>query len=217
MDASRPCRTFCNWLGRWFRHACPAAGAGTAVWRTAEAAQTNQAAQANQATLTGDLAWAAVLSRPQRHYLHAQLYQRFSGERLPAAIKPGAVGIGVFQPQTRYRHGQLAGLEVVISTPMASSPTGLFSARRSWQDPGCVESRSGARGAALFVLVRTECASMTASPFAPASCPADSLFLQSKTAANFINNGISWRTPPNLPAPEDRPIRFPGPRHSRSG
>ena len=121
-----------------------------------EAAQTNQAAQANQATLTGD--WGGLRSYLARNGITFTLnYTNDFLANVAGGIKPGAVGIGVFQPQLDIDMGKLAGLEVVISTPMASSPTGLFSARRILAIFWRRRIRSGARGAALFVLVRTEC------------------------------------------------------------
>src|SRR5580704_5761791 len=54
-----------------------------------------------------------------------------------------------------------------------------------------VERRSGTDGAALHVLVRAKRSNDLWSVRVGLML-ADSQFLQSKTAANFINNGISW-------------------------
>ena len=188
------------------RFACAALcllGAGNQLGTSARAqAQRSDNAQApGQSYLTGD--WDGVRSDLERLGVTVTLnYTNDFLANVAGGIKTGAVGIGIFQPQFDFDlqkllgwqgdrvhiHGLLTygpsfsaaylGNVLAVSNLEAGSVTRLYAL---WYEHNAPDDRWSVRTGLML---------------------ADSQFVQSNTASNFINNGMSWPTflAANLPA-----------------
>jgi porin len=172
---------------------------GTSAW--AQAQRSDEPAEPAQLTLTGD--WGGLRPSLERKGLVFSLnYTNDFLSNVHGGIGPGTVAIGVFQPQLDIDLQKLLGWKgghfhahglithgpffsqtylgnILAASNLEAGPVArLYSL---WYEQSAFDGRVSAR----FGLMS-----------------ADSLFLQSKTAANFINNGISWPTflAANLPA-----------------
>ena len=128
--------------------------------------RSGEPSEASPPNLTGD--WGGVRSYLERNGITFTLnYTNDFLANIGGGIKPGAIGLGVFQPQLDLDLEKLAGWRGASSTPMASSPTGLFSVRRIsaifW--PCRISKRDPWHGSIRFGTSRTP--SMTACLFAP--------------------------------------------------
>ncbi len=155
-----------------------------------ESAQANQAAQAN---LTGD--WGGLRSYLARNGITFTLnHTNDFLANVAGGIKPGAVGIGVFQPQLDIDMGKLAGLDGGhFHTHGLVTDGPLFSATYLGNILAASNLEAGPV-ARLYSFWYEQSAFNDRFSVRAGLMSADSLFLQSKTAANFINNGISWPT-----------------------
>src|SRR5262245_51109251 len=175
-----------------------AAHCGTPAW--AQYHRSEPAPTSAPSTLTGD--WGGVRSDLERNGVTITLnYTNDFLANVRGGIGPGAVGIGVFQPKLdldlqklmawaggkSHTHGLIThgpffsptylGNILAVSNLEAGPVARLYS---FWYEQD-FNSRLSVRAGLMS---------------------ADSQFLQSRTAANFINNGISWPTflDANLPA-----------------
>jgi len=167
----------------------------------AQVQRSGEPSEVHQPNLTGD--WGGVRSYLERNGITFTLnYTNDFLANVGGGIKPGSIGLGVFQPQLDLDLEKLAGWEggkfhthglithgpffsptylgniLAVSNLEAGPVARLYS---FWDQQNVFNDRLSVRAGLMS---------------------ADSLFLQSKTAANFINNGISWPTflAANLPA-----------------
>jgi porin len=192
---------------RWTRSLASAAfvvigwvnGSGTPAW--AQVQRSGEPPEVPQPNLTGD--WGGLRSYLDSNGITVTLnYTNDFLANVHGGIGPGAVGLGVFQPQLDIDLEKLDGWEgghfhthglithgplfsetylgnILAASNLETGPTArLYS---FWYEQSAFDSRFSVRAGLMS---------------------ADSQFLQSKTAANFINNGISWPTflAANLPA-----------------
>jgi porin len=178
----------------------------------AQAQRSDDKKEPGQTTLSGD--WGGLRPYLERKGIVFTLnYTNDFLANLRGGIGPGAVGIGIFQPQLDVDLQKLVGWQgghfhthglvthgpffsqtylgniLAISNLEAGSVGRLYSL---WYEQSAFDDRLSVR----FGLMS-----------------ADSQFLQSKTASNFINNGISWPTflAANLPASgPEYPLPAPG-------
>jgi porin len=180
----------------WVSACC---GYSRGAW--AQAQRSDEKAEPGQTTLSGD--WGGLRPYLERKGVVFTLnYTNDFLANMRGGIGPGAVGIGVFQPQLdidlqklvswQGGHVHIHGLvthgpffsqtylgNILAVSNLEAGPVGrLYSL---WYEQSAFDDRLSVR----FGLMS-----------------ADSQFLQSKTASNFINNGISWPTflDANLPA-----------------
>ena len=179
--------------------ASPSNVVATKAW--GQAIHSDNPAPSGQTHLTGD--WGGLRSYLARNGITFTLnYTNDFLANVAGGIKPGTVGIGVFQPQLDIDMGKLAGLDgghfhthgLVTDGPLFS-PTYLGNIL-------AVSNLEAGPVARLYSFWYEQSAFNDRFSVRAGLMSADSLFLQSKTAANFINNGISWPTflAGNLPA-----------------
>jgi porin len=192
-----------RWAGTLAVAVLAAAGASghlsTRAWPQAQ--RSDEKNEPGQTTLSGD--WGGL-----RPYLESKglvftlSYTNDFLSNLRGGIGPGTVGIGVFQPQLDLDLQKLVGLQgghvhihgllthgpffsqtylgnILAVSNLEAGPVGrLYSL---WYEHNALDDRLSIRAGLML---------------------ADSQFLQSQTASNFINNGISWPTflAANLPA-----------------
>jgi porin len=176
-----------------------AANFATPTW--AQGHRSEPAPATSPTTLTGD--WGGLRSDLERNGVTITLnYTNDFLANVRGGIGPGAVGIGIFQPQLDldlqklmgwdggkfHTHGLIThgpffsptylGNILAVSNLEAGPVARLYS---FWYEQNAFNDRLSVRAGLMS---------------------ADSQFLQSQTAANFINNGISWPTflAANLPA-----------------
>ncbi|MFY9837336.1 MAG: carbohydrate porin [Xanthobacteraceae bacterium] len=171
----------------------------TIAW--GQAIRSDNPAPAGQSYLTGD--WGGLRSYLESHGITftfsntTDLLANVNG-----GIKTGAVGLGAFQPQLDLDLQKLAGLEgdrVHIHGLVTYGP--LFSANYLGNILAVSNIEAGPM-ARLYAFWYEHNAPDNVWSIRFGLMLADSQFLQSDTAANFINNGISWPTflAANLPA-----------------
>ena len=171
---------------------------GTPAW--AESHRSDDA-KGSQATLTGD--WDGL--RPYLERTGIVLTFEYVNDFLAnvhGGIQRGAVGFGVFQPQVDLDLKKVVGWEGgrihihgLVTHGAAFSPTHLDNILAASN----LEAGSVAR---LYAFWFEQDALNERLSVRAGLMSADSQFVQSKTASNFINNGFSWPTflAANLPA-----------------
>jgi porin len=163
--------------------------------------RSGEPSEVSQPNLTGD--WGGVRSYLERHGVTFTLnYTNDFLANVHGGIKTGAVGIGVFQPALDIDLKKLVGWEggkfhthALITHGPAFSPTYLGNIL-------AVSNLEAGPVARLYSFWYEQSAFNDLLSVRVGLMSGDSQFLQSKTAANFINNGISWPTflAGNLPA-----------------
>jgi porin len=171
----------------------------TSVW--AQAQRSDEPVEFSQPTLTGD--WGGLRSDLERKGVTFTLnYTNDFLANVRGGIGRGAIGIGAFQPQLDLDLGKLVGWDGgrfhthgLITHGSAFSPTYLGNIL-------AVSNLEAGPVARLYSFWYEQNAFNDRLSVRAGLMSADSQFLQSKTAANFINNGISWPTflAANLPA-----------------
>ena len=171
----------------------------TSVW--AQAHRSDEPVEFSQPTLTGD--WGGLRSDLERKGVTFTLnYTNDFLANVRGGIGRGAIGIGAFQPQLDLDLGKLVGWDGgrfhthgLITHGSAFSPTYLGNIL-------AVSNLEAGPVARLYSFWYEQNALNDRLSVRAGLMSADSQFLQSKTAANFINNGISWPTflAANLPA-----------------
>ena len=171
----------------------------TSVW--AQAHRSDEPVEFSQPTLTGD--WGGLRSDLERKGVTFTLnYTNDFLANVRGGIGRGAIGIGAFQPQLDLNLGKLVGWDGgrfhthgLITHGSAFSPTYLGNIL-------AVSNLEAGPVARLYSFWYEQNALNDRLSVRAGLMSADSQFLQSKTAANFINNGISWPTflAANLPA-----------------
>lgn len=171
----------------------------TSVW--AQAQRSDEPVEFSQPTLTGD--WGGLRSDLERRGVTFTLnYTNDFLANVRGGIGRGAIGIGAFQPQLDLDLGKLVGWDGgrfhthgLITHGSAFSPTYLGNIL-------AVSNLEAGPVARLYSFWYEQNAFNDRLSVRAGLMSADSQFLQSKTAANFINNGISWPTflAANLPA-----------------
>ena len=171
----------------------------TSVW--AQAQRSDEPVEFSQPTLTGD--WGGLRSDLERKGVTFTLnYTNDFLANVRGGIGRGAIGIGAFQPQLDLDLGKLVGWDGgrfhthgLITHGSAFSPTYLGNIL-------AVSNLEAGPVARLYSFWCEQNAFNDRLSVRAGLMSADSQFLQSKTAANFINNGISWPTflAANLPA-----------------
>jgi porin len=167
----------------------------------AQAQRSDNAQAPNQSYLTGD--WGGV--RPDLERLGVIVTLNYTNDFLAnvsGGIKSGAVGIGIFQPQIDLDLEKLLGWQgdrVHIHGLLTHGP--FFSA----PDIGNILAVSNLEAgpvARLYAVWYEHNAPEDRWSVRTGLMLADSQFVQSETASNFINNGLSWPTvlAANLPA-----------------
>ena len=185
----------------------------TKAW--AQAQRSDNPAPPGQSYATGD--WGGV-----RSYLEGQgvtftfSYTNDFLANASGGIKTGAAMIGIFQPQVDLDLQKLLGWEgdkihihglITYGPPFSADYLGNILA---------VSNLEAGQVARLYALWYEHNAPNDLWSVRAGLLLGDSQFLQSSTAANFINNGISWPTflAGNLPA--SGPASPASPRHSRA-
>jgi porin len=163
--------------------------------------RSGEPSEVSQPNLTGD--WGGLRSYLERLGITFTLsYTNDFMANVHGGIGSGAVGIGVFQPHVDLDLKKLVGLEGgkvhihgLITHGPFFSPTYLGNIL-------AVSNLEAGPVARLYSLWYEQNAFNDRFSVRVGLMSADSQFLQSKTAANFINNGISWPTflAGNLPA-----------------
>ena len=167
----------------------------------AQVQRSGEPSEVSQPNLTGD--WVGLRSYLERHGITFTLnYTNDFLANVHGGIKSGAVGIGVFQPALDIDLKKLVGLEggkVHIHGLITHGP--FFSATYLGNILAVSNLEAGPV-ARLYSLWYEQSAFNDRLSVRAGLMSADSQFLQSKTASNFINNGISWPTflAGNLPA-----------------
>ncbi|HEY7662257.1 MAG TPA: carbohydrate porin [Xanthobacteraceae bacterium] len=161
----------------------------TAAW--AQAQRSDEPAEPAQTTLTGD--WGGLRPYLERQGLVFTLnYTNDFLSNVRGGIGPGSVVIGAFQPQLDIDLQKLMGWEgghfhthgLITHGPLFSPAyLGNFLA---------VSNLEAGAVARLYSFWFEQSAFNERLSVRAGLMSADSQFLQSKTAANFINNGISW-------------------------
>jgi porin len=164
---------------------------GTPAW--AQAHRADEPVEFSQPTLTGD--WGGLRSHLERNGVTFTLnYTNDFLANVRGGIGRGAVGLGVFQPQLDLDLGKLVGWDggrfhthgLITHGPLFS-PTYLGNILT-------VSNLEAGPVARLYSFWYEQNAFNDLLSVRAGLMSADSQFLQSKTAANFINNGISWPT-----------------------
>jgi porin len=174
-------------------------GPGTKAWGQAQ--RSDNPAPPGQSYLTGD--WGGLRSNLERQGVTVTLnYTSDFLANVSGGIKTGAVGLGAFLPQVDLDLQKLAGWEgghVHVHGLVTDGP--LFSPDYLGNILAVSNLEAGPV-ARLYALWYEHNAPDDRWSVRAGLMLADSQFLQSKTAANFINNGISWPTflAANLPA-----------------
>jgi porin len=173
----------------------------------AQVQRSGEPSEATQANLTGD--WGGLRSYLARNGISFTLnYTNDFLANVAGGIKPGAVGIGVFQSQFDIDMGKLAGLDgghfhthglVTDGPPFSATYLGNILAASNleagpvarlysfWYEQSAFNDRFSVRAGLMS---------------------ADSLFLQSKTAASSTTASAGRHFLPPIFRPADRPIRF---------
>jgi porin len=177
----------------------PAGDLATPAW--AQAQRSDEPKEPAQSTLTGD--WGGL-----RPYLESKgltftlSYTNDFLANVRGGIGPGAIGLGVFQPQLDGDMSKLVGLEGGRFHVHGLVTHGPFFSATYLGNILAVSNLEAGPVARLYSLWYEQNAFNDRFSIRAGLMSADSQFLQSKTASNFINNGISWPTflAANLPA-----------------
>jgi porin len=167
----------------------------------AQAQRSDEPKQPAQPNLSGD--WGGLRSYLEGKGLTFTLpYTNDFLANVRGGIGPGAVGIGVFQPQLDVDLQKLAGLEGGKFHIHGLVTHGPFFSATYLGNILAVSNLEAGPVARLYSLWYEQNAFNDRLSVRAGLMSADSQFLQSKTASNFINNGISWPTflAANLPA-----------------
>jgi len=151
-------------------------------------------------TLTGD--WGGLRSDLERNGVNVTLnYTNDFLANVRGGIGPGAVGIGIFQPQLDFDLQKLAGWEGGKFHTHGLITHGPFFSPTYLGNILAVSNLEAGPVARLYSFWYEQNFKERLS-VRVGLMSADSQFVQSQTAANFINNGISWPTflAANLPA-----------------
>ncbi len=193
-------------IGRWAGSLAVAAlasasstGFSSLAW--AQAQRSDEKAEPGQTTLTGD--WGGLRPYLERKGVVFTLnYTNDFLSNLRGGIGPGSVGIGVFQPQLDIDLQTLLGWEGGHFHTHGLVTHGPFFSQTYLGNILAVSNLEAGPVARLYSLWYEQSAFNDRLSVRFGLMSADSQFLQSKTAANFINNGISWPTflAANLPA-----------------
>ncbi|MGA7426426.1 MAG: carbohydrate porin [Rhodoplanes sp.] len=163
--------------------------------------RSGEPSEASPPNLTGD--WGGVRSYLERNGITFTLnYTNDFLANIGGGIKPGAIGLGVFQPQLDLDLEKLAGWEGGKFHTHGLITHGPFFSPTYLGNILAVSNLEAGPVARLYSFWYQQNAFNDRLSVRAGLMSADSLFLQSKTAANFINNGISWPTflAANLPA-----------------
>lgn len=167
----------------------------------AQVQRSGEPSEVSQPNLTGD--WGGVRSYLERNGITFTLnYTNDFLANVGGGIKPGSVLLGVFQPQLDLDLEKLAGWEGGKFHTHGLITHGPFFSPTYLGNILAVSNLEAGPVARLYSFWYQQSAFNDRLSVRAGLMSADSLFLQSKTAANFINNGISWPTflAANLPA-----------------
>ncbi len=168
---------------------------------SAQAQRSDEAKEPAQSTLTGD--WGGLRPYLERKGLVFTLnYTNDFLSNVRGGIAPGTVGIGAFQPQLDVDLQKLLGWQGGHLHIHGLVTHGPFFSQTYLGNILAVSNLEAGPVARLYSLWYEQNAFNDRLSVRFGLMSADSQFLQSKTAANFINNGISWPTflAANLPA-----------------
>jgi porin len=194
-------------IGKWARTLAVAALAcagsiahvATPVW--AQAQRSDEKTEPGQTNLTGD--WGGLRPYLERKGIVFNLnYTNDFLSNVRGGIGPGSVLIGVFQPQLDIDLQQLLGWQAGHFHSHGLVTHGPFFSQTYLGNILAVSNLEAGPVARLYSLWYEQSAFNDRLNVRLGLMSADSQFLQSKTASNFINNGISWPTflAANLPA-----------------
>jgi porin len=192
-----------KWAGTLAVAALACAGSpghvSTPAW--AQAQRSDEKTEPGQTTLTGD--WGGL--RPYLEGRGVVFNLNYTNDFLSnvrGGIGPGSVLIGVFQPQLDIDLQKLLGWQGGHFHTHGLVTHGPFFSQTYLGNILAVSNLEAGPVARLYSLWYEQSAFNDRLNVRFGLMSADSQFLQSKTAANFINNGISWPTflAANLPA-----------------
>ena len=192
-----------KWAGTLAVAALACAGSivhvSTPAW--AQAQRSDEKTEPGQTTLTGD--WGGLRPYLERKGIVFNLnYTNDFLSNVRGGIGPGSVLIGVFQPQLDIDLQKLLGWQGGHFHTHGLVTHGPFFSQTYLGNILAVSNLEAGPVARLYSLWYEQSAFNDRLSVRFGLMSADSQFLQSKTAANFINNGISWPTflAANLPA-----------------
>jgi porin len=192
-----------KWAGTLAVAALACAGSpghvATSAW--AQAQRSDEKTEPGQATLTGD--WGGLRPYLERKGIVFNLnYTNDFLSNVRGGIGPGSVLIGVFQPQLDIDLQKLLGWQGGHFHTHGLVTHGPFFSQTYLGNILAVSNLEAGPVARLYSLWYEQSAFNDLLSVRLGLMSADSQFLQSKTASNFINNGISWPTflAANLPA-----------------
>jgi porin len=171
----------------------------TPAW--AQAQRSDEKTEPGQTTLTGD--WGGLRPYLERKGVVFNLnYTNDFLSNVRGGIGPGSVLIGVFQPQLDIDLQKLLGWQGGHFHTHGLVTHGPFFSQTYLGNILAVSNLEAGPVARLYSLWYEQSAFNDLLSVRLGLMSADSQFLQSKTASNFINNGISWPTflAANLPA-----------------
>jgi porin len=172
---------------------------GAPAW--AQAQRSDEPKEPSPPYLSGD--WGGLRPYLERKGLTFTLpYTNDFLANVRGGVGPGAVGIGVFQPQFDVDLQKLMGWEGGKIHAHGLITHGPFFSATYLGNILAVSNLEAGPVARLYSLWYEQNAFNDHLSVRAGLMSADSQFLQSKTASNFINNGISWPTflAANLPA-----------------
>jgi porin len=167
----------------------------------AQVQRSGEPSEISQPNLTGD--WGGVRSYLERHGVTFTLnYTNDFLANVQGGIKTGAVGIGVFQPALDIDLEKLVGWQGGKFHTHGLVTHGPFFSSTYLANILAVSNLEAGPVARLYSFWYEQSAFNDLLSVRAGLMSGDSQFLQSKTASNFINNGISWPTflAGNLPA-----------------
>jgi porin len=192
-----------KWAGTLAVAALACAGSiahvSTPAW--AQAQRSDEKTEPGQTTLTGD--WGGLRPYLERQGVVFNLnYTHDFLSNVRGGIGPGSVLIGVFQPQLDIDLQKLLGWQGGHFHTHGLVTHGPFFSQTYLGNILAVSNLEAGPVARLYSLWYEQSAFNDLLSVRLGLMSADSQFLQSKTASNFINNGISWPTflAANLPA-----------------
>jgi porin len=181
--------------------ACAGSPGHVATPASAQAQRSDEKTEPGQTTLTGD--WGGLRPYLERKGVVFNLnYTNDFLSNVRGGIGPGSVLIGVFQPQLDIDLEKLLGWQGGHFHTHGLVTHGPFFSQTYLGNILAVSNLEAGPVARLYSLWYEQSAFNDLLSVRFGLMSADSQFLQSKTAANFINNGISWPTflAANLPA-----------------
>jgi porin len=181
--------------------ACAGSIAHVATPAWAQAQRSDEKTEPGQTSLTGD--WGGLRPYLERKGVVFNLnYTNDFLSNVRGGIGPGGVLIGVFQPQLDIDLQKLLGWQGGHFHTHGLVTHGPFFSQTYLGNILAVSNLEAGPVARLYSLWYEQSAFNDLLSVRVGLMSADSQFLQSKTASNFINNGISWPTflAANLPA-----------------